>query len=65
VLFFEESYDCGSISEKYAALCPNVAAFTIEYFVKHGECDRLLDELGFSPDKIAAVTEEFLNSEQT
>lgn len=63
--FFEESYDHGSISEKYAAVCDNVAPYTIEYFVKHGECEDLLDELGFSPEKMAQQIEDFLNDEQT
>ncbi|MDO4944101.1 MAG: 1-deoxy-D-xylulose-5-phosphate synthase [Ruminococcus sp.] len=63
VLFFEEAYDCGSVSEKYAALCGNVASFTIEGFVHHGDSDVLLDELGLSAEKIAQTTEDFLNNE--
>lgn len=51
VLFFEEAYYCGSISEKYASICPNVAQFAIDGFVKHGKCDVLLDELGFQQRK--------------
>lgn len=34
VLFFEEAYYCGSISEKYASICPNVAQFAIDGFVE-------------------------------
>ena len=63
--FFEESYDYGSVSEKYSTVCDNIAAFTIDYFVKHGDCDVLLDELGFSAQKMAEQIEEFLNDEQT
>ena len=63
--FFEESYDYGSISEKYAAVCDNVAPFTIDYFVKHGDSTVLLDELGFSAEKMAQQIEDFLNDEQT
>lgn len=63
VLFFEEAYDCGCISEKYAAVCGNIAAYNIEGFVRHGECDALLDELGLSAEKIAKNTEDFLKNE--
>ena len=63
--FFEECYDYGSISEKYAAVCDNVAPFTIDYFVKHGDCSVLLDELGFSAEKMAEQIEGFLNDEPT
>lgn len=62
--FFEESYDYGSVSEKYSTVCENIAAFTIDYFVKHGDCDVLLDELGFSAQKMAQQIEEFLNDDQ-
>ena len=64
-MFFEESYDCGSVSEKYSTVCDNLAAFTIDYFVKHGDCDVLLDELGFSAEKIASQVEDFLSDDQT
>ena len=63
VLFFEEAYYCGSISEKYASICPNVAQFAIDGFVKHGKCDVLLDELGFSAEKMADTVEGFLKDE--
>ncbi len=63
--FFEECYDYGSISEKYSAVCDNIAPFTIDYFVKHGNCDVLLDELGFSAEKMSHQIEAFLNDEQT
>jgi 1-deoxy-D-xylulose-5-phosphate synthase len=63
--FFEEGYDYGSISEKYAAVWDNVTQFTIDYFVKHGDSTVLLDELGFSPEKMAQQIEDFLNDEQT
>lgn len=63
--FFEECYDYGSISEKYAAVCDNIAPFTIDYFVKHGDCDVLLDELGFSSERMAQQIEVFLSDEQT
>lgn len=63
VFFFEEAYDCGSVSEKYSALCANVSAYTIENFVPHGECDSLMDKLGFSAEKIAKTIEDFLNNE--
>ena len=64
-MFFEESYDSGSVSEKYSTVCDNLAAFTIDYFVKHGDCDVLLDELGFSAEKIASQVEDFLSDDQT
>lgn len=63
VIFFEESYSCGSISEKYSAICPNVVQFAIDGFVKHGKCDDLLNELGFSPEKMAETVEGFLKNE--
>lgn len=65
VFFFEECYDYGSVSEKYSAVCDNIAPFTIDTFVRHGDCDTLLDELGFSPEKMAEHIEEFLTDEQT
>lgn len=58
VLFFEEAYTYGSLSEKFSAQCKNVMAYTISGFVKHGEPDELLDEIGFSPEKIAAAVED-------
>ncbi|MBR6102774.1 MAG: 1-deoxy-D-xylulose-5-phosphate synthase [Ruminococcus sp.] len=61
VLFFEESYKYGSISEKYSAVCPNVVSFAINGFVKHGEAHALLDECGLSAEKIAGKIEEFYN----
>lgn len=63
VLFFEEAYSCGSISEKYAAICPNVAQFAIDGFVKHGKCEKLLDELGLSAEKMADTVEGFLKND--
>ncbi len=48
VFFFEEAYFSGSLSEKYAAVCKNVESTAIHGFVKHGESDALLDELGLS-----------------
>ena len=46
-------------------MCDNVAPFTIDYFVKHGDSTVLLDELGFSAEKMAQQIEDFLNDEQT
>ena len=63
--FFEECYENGSISEKYSAVCGNIASFTINNFVKHGECDSILHKLGFSPDRMAQQIEDFLTNEQT
>lgn len=63
VFFFEESYYHGSISEKYAAVCSNIAPVAIDYFVKHGNVNDLLDELNLSADKIADQIEEFLSYE--
>ena len=60
VFFFEESYYHGSISEKYAALCNNVAPIAIDDFVKHGKPADLLDELGLSPQKMAEQITGFL-----
>ena len=62
--FFEEVYDSGSISEKYSSVCDNVASFTIDYFVKHGECSDILQELGFSPEQMSRQIEAFINDEQ-
>lgn len=59
VFFFEESYKYGSISEKYAAICPNVVSFAINGFVTHGDPHILLDECGLSANKIAARIKEF------
>ena len=58
VLFFEEAYANGSISEKFSALCGNVEAFNIKGLVPHGEPNTLLDELGLSSEKIAQTAEE-------
>ena len=58
VLFFEEAYAEGSISEKLSALCGNVEAFNIKGLVPHGEPNTLLDELGLSAEKIAQTAEE-------
>ncbi|MBR6045798.1 MAG: 1-deoxy-D-xylulose-5-phosphate synthase [Ruminococcus sp.] len=59
VFFFEESYRSGSVSEKYASVCSNVASFAINGFVKHGEIHSLLDSCGLSAEKIAAKIREF------
>lgn len=53
VLFFEESYKFGSLSEKYSSVCPNVVPYAINGFVKHGDVADLLDACGLSPEKIA------------
>lgn len=63
VFFFEESYKYGSISEKYSAVCKNINSYTIDKFVTHGECDDLLDELGFSSEKIARTVGENIKNE--
>ncbi|MGN0601749.1 MAG: 1-deoxy-D-xylulose-5-phosphate synthase [Oscillospiraceae bacterium] len=63
VFFFEESYYHGSLSEKYAAICNNVAAVAIDGFVKHGEVSDLLEEHGLSAEKMAEQIEDFLNNE--
>lgn len=63
VFFFEEAYTFGSISEKYCAICNNIAPYTIEGFVKHGTVNSLLDHAGLSPEKIALHIEEFLKNE--
>ena len=62
-MYKRQAYYCGSISEKYASICPNVAQFAIDGFVKHGKCDVLLDELGFSAEKMADTVEGFLKDE--
>lgn len=62
--FFEEVYDCGSISEKYSSVCDNVASFTIDHFIKHGECSDILNELGFSSEQMSSQIEAFINDEQ-
>ena len=64
VFFFEEAYYHGSISEKYAAVCSNIAPVAIDYFVKHGNVPDLLDELNLSPEKMADQIEDFLSYEQ-
>ncbi|SEK25472.1 1-deoxy-D-xylulose-5-phosphate synthase [Ruminococcus albus] len=58
VLFFEEAYADGSISEKLSAVCGNVETFNIKGLVHHGDPDTLLDELGLSAEKIAHTVEE-------
>lgn len=62
VFFFEESYTFGSVSEKYCAICNNIAPFTIEGFVKHGKVGYLLEQCGFSPEKMAKSIEDFLKN---
>ena len=63
VFFFEESYYCGSISQKYAAMFSNVAAVAIDNFVKHGSVNSLLDQNGLSAEKMAEQIEDFLKNE--
>ncbi len=63
VFFFEEAYTYGSISEKYCAICNNVAPFAINGFVKHGKVSSLLDGLGLSAEKMAEHIEVFLKNE--
>ena len=41
----------------------NIAPVAIDYFVKHGNVNDLLDELNLSADKIADQIEEFLSYE--
>lgn len=61
VFFFEEAYRYGSVSEKYKAVRSDINAYAINGFVKHGEQDALLDELGLSAEKIAETVEGKLN----
>lgn len=63
VFFFEEAYHCGSISEKYAALCGNVCPVAIDGFVKHGETLNLLEHQGLSAEKMAEQIEDVLSNE--
>lgn len=63
VFFFEEAYYNGSISEKYSAVCGNVAPVAIYDFVKHGDTSSLLDQLNLSPEKMADQIEDFLSHE--
>lgn len=63
VFFFEESYYCGSVSQKYAAMFNNVAAVAIDGFVKHGSVASLLDQNGLSAEKMAEQIEDFLKHE--
>ena len=58
VIFFEECYKYGSISEKYSAVCPNVTSVTISGFVRHGDPSLLLDECGLSAAKMAELIKE-------
>lgn len=58
VLFFEEAYKYGCMGEKYCKLSANVKSFAVDNFVKHGDCNILLDELGLSADKIKRKIEE-------
>jgi 1-deoxy-D-xylulose-5-phosphate synthase len=60
VFFFEESYEYGSISEKYCALCGNLHAYAINGFVPHGERKSLLNKYGLSPQKMAKTVEDFV-----
>ena len=61
VLFFEESYRYGSISEKYAAICSNVVPYAINGFIKQGNVADLLDKCGLSAEKIAERIKEIAN----
>ena len=63
VFFFEESYRYGSLGEKYKADCPQAEITAIEGFVKHGETDDLLDELGLSAEKMAEKIEGYVENE--
>lgn len=62
VVFFEESYIEGSISEKIASLCPNVTPVALPGFIRHAPVDVLLDENGLSAEKMAKKAEEILNA---
>ncbi|MBR4622324.1 MAG: 1-deoxy-D-xylulose-5-phosphate synthase [Ruminococcus sp.] len=58
VVFFEESYKYGSLSEKYKAICPNVISVALNGFVRHGETSLLLNECGLSAEKMSDLIEE-------
>ena len=62
VIFFEESYIGGSISEKYAAVCPNVIPIALSGFIRHAPVDVLLDENGLSAEKMAKKVEDIINA---
>lgn len=62
VVFFEESYICGSVSEKYSAVCPNVIPIALSGFIRHAPVNILLDENGLSAEKIAAKAEDIYNA---
>ena len=62
VIFFEESYFSGSISEKYTALCSNVVPVALTGFIRHAPVDVLLDENGLSAEKMAKKTEDMINA---
>ncbi|MBE6837272.1 MAG: 1-deoxy-D-xylulose-5-phosphate synthase [Ruminococcus sp.] len=60
VLFFEESYYDGSISQKISAEFDNVKSFTINGFVKQMSICEAYEQLGFSIDKIIQTIKEHL-----
>ena len=62
VIFFEESYIRGSISEKYSAVCPNVIPVALTGFIRHAPVDFLLDENGLSAEKMAKKVEDIINA---
>lgn len=61
-VFFEEAYISGSISEKYASICPNVIPVALSGFIRHANVDRLLDENCLSAEKMAKRIEDILNA---
>ena len=62
VIFFEESYIRGSISEKYSSVCPNVIPVALTGFIRHAPVDILLDENGLSAEKMAKKVEDIINA---
>ncbi len=62
VVFFEESYICGSIGEKYSAVCPNVIPVALSGFIRHAPVSTLLDENGLSAEKMAEKIEDIYNA---
>ena len=58
VLFFEESYYDGSVSQKLKAEFPNVKSFAIDGFLKQMTVAEAFDELSFTPEKIQQIIKE-------
>ncbi len=65
VLFFEESFFEGSISQKIMSEFPNVKAYAIHGFIKQQTVEEAFEEVGFLPEQIAQKIRENIDGDKT